>query len=64
MKRPYKVVFTSDEERTEVDVHLTPAALNLLLDIADAVNEQATWSASVRVRVESTDSAAITGGAA
>lgn len=58
MKRPYTVVFTSDEERTEVDVHLTAAALNLLLDVAKAVNEKATWSASVRMSV---DPAATTG---
>lgn len=51
MKRHYRVVLTSDEERTEVECWLTKPALDLLLDIAKQVNGKATWSADIRMDV-------------
>lgn len=45
----YLIVFTSDEERTEIPMDLTPAEARLLVSLAKKVNDKATWSADVRM---------------
>jgi len=52
VKRLYKVVFSSDDHKSEVDVYLTKEALAVLVSLANVVNKQATWSVDIRMNVE------------
>lgn len=49
MKTPHLIVLTSDEERTEVRMNLTPDEARLLVRLAQAINRKANWSADVRM---------------
>lgn len=63
MKRLYTVRLTSDDWTSECEFHLTPAARDLLLEIAAAFNAKATYAVDVRVFVDPADSAAPQGDA-
>jgi hypothetical protein len=43
------IVFTSDEERTEIPMDLTPEEAKLLVRLAQTINGKAKWSADVRM---------------
>lgn len=53
MKRRYKVVLSTDDYASEVELDLTPYQRLLLLDIARQVNAAAKWAVDVRINVES-----------
>lgn len=53
IKRRYTVVLSSDDIRSEVDMELTTEGLAILVGLAAALNRQATWSADIRMQVES-----------
>lgn len=55
-RRRHLIVFTSDEERTEIRMDLTPEEAQLLVRMARSINSKAKWSADVRMAIS--DSAA------
>ena len=48
-RRPHLIVFTSDEERTEIRMDLTREEAQLLVRMARSINSKAKWSADVRM---------------
>lgn len=54
-KRRHLIVFTSDEERTEIRMDLTPEEARFLVALAQKVNSKAKWSADVRMAVNEPD---------
>lgn len=51
VKRRHLIVFTSDEERTEIRMDLTPEEAQLLVRMARSINSKAKWSADVRMAI-------------
>lgn len=51
VKRRRLIVFTSDEERTEIRMDLTPEEAQLLVRMARSINSKAKWSADVRMAI-------------
>lgn len=52
MRRPTKrhlIVFTSDEERTEIPMNLTREEAKFLVSLVQKVNSRAKWSADIRM---------------
>lgn len=57
--RRHLIVFTSDEERTEIPMDLTREEAQFLVALAQQVNAKAKWSADIRMALN--DSTAPTG---
>jgi hypothetical protein len=47
--KPHLIVFTSDEERTEIPMDLTREEATFLVALAQRINSKAKWSADVRM---------------
>lgn len=60
MKR-HLIVFTSDEERTEIQMDLTPEEAKFLVALAQQVNKKAKWSADVRMALNEVVPSAVKG---